>query len=169
MPPPPFKIPGTLGSRCAVRSAVATHFNFGVGLDEVLRDRFVCGINDERTQKCLLTEEDLTLAKAVALAQEREAAEINSQQFKELEIAVKAIGAAKKRKEPCSHCRKESHVSERCHYKQVTCHKCGKVWHRARVCRSQGLKGSVRSQWVQCADQDEKVKEDDVSTVFTVG
>ena len=108
----------------------------------------MCGINDERTQKRLLTEENLTLAKAVALAQGREAAEINSQQFKELEIAVKAIGAVNK--EPWSHCRKESHVSERCHYKQVTCDKCGKVWHRARVCRSQGLKGSVRSQGAMC-------------------
>ena len=47
---------------------LAIHCNFGVGLDEALWDRFVCGINDERTQKRLLTEEeDLTLAKAVAL------------------------------------------------------------------------------------------------------
>ena len=76
---------------------LATHCNFGVGLDEALRDRFVCGINDERTQKRLLTDEDLTLAKAVALAQGREAAEKNAQQFKEPEIAAKAIGAANKR------------------------------------------------------------------------
>ena len=61
---------------------------------------------------------------------------------------MKAIGAANKRKEPCSRCGKESHVSEICHYKQDTCQKCGKIGHLARVCRSQGLKGSVRSQWV---------------------
>ena len=137
---------------------LATHYNCGVGLDEALPGRFVCGINDKRTQKRLLTEEDLTLAKAVALAQGTEAAEINAQQFKEPEIAVKAIGAANKRKEPCLRCGKESHVSERCHYKQVTCHKCSKIGHLARLCSSQGLKGGVRSQWVQCADQDEKVE-----------
>lgn len=148
---------------------LATHCNFGVDLDEALRDRFVCGIKDERTQKRLLTEEDLTLAKAVVLAQGREAAEINAQQVKEPELAVKAIGAANKRTEPCSRCEKESHVSDRCHYKQVTCNKCGKMGHLAWVCRSQGLKVSARSQWVQCGDQNEKVKGDNFYTVFTVG
>ena len=98
---------------------LATHCNFGEGLDEALRDHFVCGIKDERTQKRMLTEEDLILAKAVALVQGWEAAEINSEQFKEPETVVKAIGVPNKRKEPCSRCGSELHVSDRCCYKQV--------------------------------------------------
>ena len=117
----------------------------------------MCGINDDRTQKCLLTEEDLALARAVMLAKGRKAAEISAQQCKEPEHTVKSIGATTRRKETCLHCGSESHVSDKCHFNQVTCHKCGKVRYLARVCRSQGLKVRASSQWVQYANHNEKV------------
>ena len=48
-----------------------------------MRDRLVCGLRDEDTQKRLLSEEDLTFACATEIAQCREAAQLNIQQLKE--------------------------------------------------------------------------------------
>ena len=44
----------------------------------MLRDRLVCGIADQRIQRRLLTEPDLTFAKALELAQAAEAADRNT-------------------------------------------------------------------------------------------
>ena len=51
-------------------------------LDEMLRDRLVCGINNSAVQKRLLVETDLTLVKAILVAQ---AAEIADTGVKELQ------------------------------------------------------------------------------------
>lgn len=44
-------------------------------LDEMLRDRLVCGVNDERIQRRLLAEDKLTFTKALQLAQAMEGAD----------------------------------------------------------------------------------------------
>ena len=41
-------------------------------LDEALRDRFVCGLRSEATQKQLLTESELTFTRAVEIAKWRQ-------------------------------------------------------------------------------------------------
>ena len=43
-------------------------------LEDALRDRLVCGLQDESVQRWLLTELELTLAKATELAQGMETA-----------------------------------------------------------------------------------------------
>ena len=53
---------------------LSEHCNYGQALDEMLRDRVVCGIANARLQQCLLAEPDLTLKKAVELAQAQEMA-----------------------------------------------------------------------------------------------
>eukprot|EP00731_Ephydatia_muelleri_P025658 Em0017g741a len=68
---------------------LATNCKFGAYLDEAMRDRLVCGLRDEDTQKRLLSEEDLTFARAAEIAQSREAAQLNVQQLKETSVAVK--------------------------------------------------------------------------------
>ncbi|KAL5475945.1 hypothetical protein EMCRGX_G025825 [Ephydatia muelleri] len=60
--------------------------DFGGYLNEVLRDRFVCGLSNEATQKRLLTEQSLDLAKALEVAQAMEAAQKNALQFKDLSV-----------------------------------------------------------------------------------
>ncbi len=60
---------------------LATHSEFGSYLDEALRDQFVCGLKDEGTQKVLLKETELSFAKAVDVAQGREAAARNARQL----------------------------------------------------------------------------------------
>ena len=54
---------------------MATHCQFAGYLDEALRDRFLCGIRSEAIQRSLLMEKDLTLARAIEVAQGTEAAE----------------------------------------------------------------------------------------------
>ena len=61
---------------------LATHCKFGGYLTEALRDRLVCGLKSGSTQKRLLAETELTLAKAVEIAQSMEAADCNGQQLK---------------------------------------------------------------------------------------
>ena len=60
--------------------------DFGGYLNEVLRDRFVCGLSNEATQKRLLTEQNLDIAKALEVAQAMEAAQKNALQFKDLSV-----------------------------------------------------------------------------------
>lgn len=52
--------------------AMAEHCDYGETLTEMLRDRLVCGLKDERIQQKLLSQKDLTWASAldVALAME---------------------------------------------------------------------------------------------------
>ena len=61
-----------LASKCA----------FGGYLEEALRDRFVCGLRSEPTQRRLLSEADLTFDSAIDIAQNMEAAATNTQAMK---------------------------------------------------------------------------------------
>ncbi len=47
-------------------------------MNEILRDRIVCGINSGKLQQRFLAEKDLTLAKAIDLAQGMETATKNA-------------------------------------------------------------------------------------------
>ena len=47
---------------------LAARCSFGSHLQEALRDRLICGLKSEAMQKRLLTEEDVTLAKATEIA-----------------------------------------------------------------------------------------------------
>ena len=67
----------------AVLRKLTTHCNFGSNLDETLRDRLVCVLNNQQIQKRLLAESKLKFSKAVdiAVAMEtatRDATEIHS-------------------------------------------------------------------------------------------
>ena len=61
---------------------MAEHCRFGAMLGESLRDLFVRGLHSETTQKKLLSEADLTLARALKIAQALEAAEKRSMQMR---------------------------------------------------------------------------------------
>ncbi|CAG9831627.1 unnamed protein product [Diabrotica balteata] len=62
------------GKKCRVRK-LANSCDFGQFLEEALRDRFVCEIRDEGTQKKLLGEVDLTFQNACQLALASEVAQ----------------------------------------------------------------------------------------------
>ena len=61
---------------------LATDCAFNVHLTEVLRDKFVCGLHSEATQRRLLAEKDLNFTKAVEITQGMEAVARDTQLFK---------------------------------------------------------------------------------------
>jgi len=129
---------------------LATHCKFDGYLEEALRDRLVCGLRSEGVQKRLLTYTDLTLAKAVEVAQSMEAAERDTQEMKSTELTIRKVstqrGAVKAK--PCYRCGKEGHEPHSCGFREAICHNCQKKGHLARVCRSkaQNEKGG-RTSW----------------------
>ena len=62
--------------------ALAQWCKFGDTLDDMLRDRLVCGVNEETIQRRLLAEARLTLKKALEIAQGLEAAARNVRKSK---------------------------------------------------------------------------------------
>ena len=109
---------------------LSTHCEFGTYLNEALRDRLVCGIREVDTQRKLLAVVDLTLKKAMEMAQGAEAAMKNSRSLKEGETRVNLVNKV------CRHCGKTSHQEKDCRYKDADCHNCGKHGHIAPICRS---------------------------------
>ncbi len=61
---------------------VSEHCQFGTSLNDMLRDRLVCGINNDRYQRRLLAESKLTFTKALELAQSMESADKNVQELR---------------------------------------------------------------------------------------
>ena len=92
---------------------LAVHCNFGATLDEVLRDRFVCGLRHDAIQRRLLSETALTYTKAMEIAQRSS----DSQQA-------------------CYRCNRPGHSASTCRFKDSECHACGKKGHIAPACRS---------------------------------
>ena len=72
----------------AALRAIAVHCNFGDSLDTMLRDRIVCGISDEHTQRRLLAESILTLKSAMTIAQSLERASENAETLKQSSAAT---------------------------------------------------------------------------------
>ena len=58
----------------AVLKVLAHTCNFTTALNDMLRDRFVMGLSNDKTQHALLAEADLTFTRAVEIATAREAA-----------------------------------------------------------------------------------------------
>jgi len=70
---------------------LAATCEFGEFLNDALRDRLVCGLRNESVQKRLLSEANLTFAKALELAQSMELADKNAKALKGTESAVRKL------------------------------------------------------------------------------
>ena len=103
---------------------LTTNCDFGDYLEEALRDRFVCGLRSETTQKQLLTKAELTLQRAVEVAQAIEAAEKKSEQFKEADhVEVNKLTHNSKPTQPCYRCGKQGHTPSTCRFREELCRK----------------------------------------------
>ena len=127
---------------------------FGDKLNEMLRDRLVCGINDSRIQKRLLSEPELT-PKAFDLAQALETVDKDAQEvmtsahvdFQPTHINVLQKKPNRPTTPPsngpvCYRCG-DSHLATNCRFSDAICHFCKKRGHIAKVCRTK--RNSVRS------------------------
>ena len=75
---------------------LSEHCDFEDTLEDMLRDRIVCGIQDQRTQRRLLAESKLTLKKAFEIAQAAESADTQVKELQHPRTAeVHAVGPTK--------------------------------------------------------------------------
>ena len=130
---------------------LTTHCNFGGSLEETLRDKLVCGLNNQQIQKRLLAESKLKFSKAVdiAVAMEtatRDATEIHSELREGKPLGLDKLTLSRPSNRPdnsppslvvCYRCGANTHVATECRFKKEVCHKCGKRGHIQRVCRTQ--------------------------------
>jgi len=131
---------------------IAEHCEYKETLNDMIRDRLVCGINHEGIQKKLLAEKNLTYEKALELALAMETAE---QDTKELKSATSTslpkdlhhtsshppTGQASRGKgrdsvpAPCYRCLGQ-HTPSTCKFHTAECYLCKKTGHIAKACRS---------------------------------
>lgn len=144
------QLPGESIADCiAELRCLTTHCAFGEYLSDALRDRLVCGLRAEGTQRKLLAIKDLTLQEAVETALSMEAAEKDSQALKgskdsSVHQVVKTQASTNgKQFRPCYRCGKTNHHTSKCHFIGAVCQTCGKTGRIAAACRS---KPPIKSQ-----------------------
>ena len=74
--------PLRLAEYIAAMKKLSTNCAFEAYLNKTLRDRLICGLRHEPTQKRLLSEVDLTFTQAIEIGQSFKAAEKNVQGLK---------------------------------------------------------------------------------------
>ena len=100
-------------------------------MDEALpRDRFVSGIRNEACQRRLLSESNLTFARAFELALSMETAERDTQQLRGHDARPGQmhkvdVQAANQTGRKCYRCHGKNHSPQVCHFKDAKCHVCG--------------------------------------------
>ena len=115
--------------------ALAEFCNYGDTLDTMLRDRFVCGIENQVMQRKLLAEADLTLKKAVDIALSIEAAEKDARFLGETSTPLQPVtqkvhkvksSSVNARPKPttsasiCYRCGGEDHSAQQCKFSYIT-------------------------------------------------
>lgn len=141
----------TMAQFVAELRKLSQHCEFEGTLEQMIRDRIVCGIRDSRLQRRLLAETGLTFKKAFELCQTCEVAEKNAKELQTGQkqscqmagasvMAMHSTSSSKKERSTwkCYRCNSEQHLAKDCCFKTATCHACGKIGHIAKACRSKG-------------------------------
>ena len=112
---------------------------FGAYLDDMLRDRLVCGINNDSIQRRLLAETPkLTFKKALEMSQGMEMAASNVKDIQSCQIGapsqavhhVKREAVKPARRVECFRCG-GAHYANDCKFLEAVCHTCNKKGHLA--------------------------------------
>ncbi|KAK4328659.1 hypothetical protein Pmani_000967 [Petrolisthes manimaculis] len=126
---------------------LSEHCNYGLMLNELLRDRLVCGVINKKIQSRLLSEVDLTLDKAVELAVAMETAACDTEELQQPNVSVEtsrvhrvywpqhrntssAPGTSASRQPvKCFRCLSRRHASKDCPFRNKACFDCQKLGH----------------------------------------
>nr|XP_055046280.1 LOW QUALITY PROTEIN: uncharacterized protein K02A2.6-like [Misgurnus anguillicaudatus] len=143
-----FRKPGdSISKFVAELRQLSEHCEFGLTLEDMLRDRLVCGVNNDVIQRRLLSEATLSFGKALEIAQGMESAANNA---KDIQKANGSAGAGvsdvlhvskpvKEKTVECYRCG-GAHYANVCKFKETVCHNCGKKGHLAKKCRGNKVK-----------------------------
>jgi hypothetical protein len=148
---------------------IAEHCDYGSSLNDMLRDRLVCGTADERVQRRYLQESTLTYATARDMALASETAEKDAKRLHEtsseptparqekaevFKVTPKPTktrsGASRGIQSDCYRCGGK-HAPATCKFKSYECHYCHKKGHIATACRKR------KAQAKREAEQDARV------------
>ena len=157
-----MKNPGeSVASYLARLRALAKYCNFGGSLEDMIRDRLVCGINDDAIQKRLLAESKLTYKKAVEVAHSLETADKNIQLLKQSKKAVSVgtcgaegttidvhrVGMGHRGTQNCYRCGNAGHIAPKCRFSaDIVCNACGETGHMRKACRSTRRRARQKSE-----------------------
>ncbi|XP_035806354.2 uncharacterized protein K02A2.6-like [Amphiprion ocellaris] len=129
---------------------LSEHCEFGSVLDDMLRDRLVCGINDDG----MLGETALNFKKALDIAQAMETAANNTKDIQKANNGVQPTAVHRLSKEKkdkpqksveCYRCG-GAHFANDCGFKDTVCHNCKKKGHIAKKCRGRA-KDKQKKEW----------------------
>ena len=150
---------------------LADNCNFTTYLNDMLCDRLVCGISDERIQRILLTEKDLSLEKAysICIAEEtaaRDTSVLQGEQVNKIKTQKRPFKAKSKPsprestleeiEKHCFRCGATSHLAHRCKHLKTSCNYCKKIGHLAKMCLKR--KARTEAHTVDAAEiEDEEV------------
>ena len=121
-------------------------------MNDILRDRLVCGIENSQIQRRLLAEPNLTLDKAVEILLAMESADCNAIDLQKTQLLAvnvlspqakppsrapppQASGATPRTRAVEYYCCGGPHFATDCQHKDTECKSCKKKGHLARVCR----------------------------------
>ena len=99
-------------------------------LDDMLRDRLVCGINEGKIQRRLLAEKDLTLKRTWEIILAMESADKYAEDLQQ-DVNVRLVNAIKTQPQK-THCTNlcyrcgGKHQATGCPFKEAECHACRK-------------------------------------------
>ena len=128
---------------------------FGDFLNDVLRDKFVCGLASESIRKELLKDKKVTLETACETTTAMEVAATDSSLMAPTQKDPVRVNCLQRRRDcqsmteskvhvkqekRCYCCAKSGHTPDECRFKNSQCYSCGKSGHIKEACRSKPKK-----------------------------
>ena len=152
----------TISDYVAELRHIAEHCKYGTSLEDMLRDRLVCGVQDDKIQRHLLAETELPFTKALQLATAMELADKNAADLRGTvpdatvnKTTTSSGHRSSYSKGPprtpstkkCDRCgRPDSpHPMSECPAIRMECYACGKRGHISRACRTKSSNSRKKS------------------------